>query len=504
MSSLTQKVVGGLLWNFVGTAGNAVLQVATVAVLARLVEPREFGMLAAAVIVINFSTIFTQLGVVPAVVRHPALTPAHVQSASTLSLLIGGAFAAVLGLCAPLVGDLFGLKEDGLPTILRVLSMLFVVQAFGAISEALLQREFKFRQLALIDVASYAVGNGAVAIGLAARGFGVWALVAGQLCQALIKTALLCLARPHARGIRVHRASLADLLNFGAGFTLAKLFNFAALQGDKVVVARWLGAANLGSYSQAYQFIVMPANLFGAVLDRVLFPAMAAVQEQPERLARAYERSIRMSLMVTAPISVAVCVLAPEIVSILLGAKWGDVVAPLQILATGLAFRTAYKMSDSLTRAKGAVYRRAWRQAVYAGVVILGSLIGQCWGIAGVAWSVTIAIAINYLLMAQLSLTLVPLGLVAFVAAHRPAVVVALTCGIPVFEVAELLRGLGLDPIVIVATVICSGALILVVGFAFFPKVLLGEDANAWKTLLVNFRTRIGKTAAAGARHDGR
>ncbi len=476
----------------------AVLQIASLAVLARLVEPREFGLLAAAMIAINFSAIFTQLGVAPAVVRQPDLHRDHIRSAFAISLYIGGAFALILILIAPLVGALLRLEVT---SILRALSALFVVQAFGTIAEALLQRELRFRQLAIIDVSSYALGFGVIAISLALHGYGVWALVWGQICQALLKTSLLSIARPHVRGLGLHRGSVAELLNFGAGFTLAKLFNFAAVQGDNAVVARWLGPASLGLYSQAYQFIVMPANLFGAVLDRVLFPAMAVVQGEPARLASAYVRSVSMSVTVTAPVAIAVFVLAPEMVGLLLGVNWLPVVGPLQVLALGLVFRTAYKMSDSLTRATGAVYRRAWRQAIYAGAVILGSLVGQRWGIVGVAWGVTIAITLNYALMAHLSLTLAPIGLPRFLAAHTAAVVLALVCGIPAYALAEALRHHGLGDLMIIVTTLCVEALLIATIIALCPRVLLGGNAGSWKTILGHLKGK--RVAAAGVTQNG-
>src|SRR5439155_10953704 len=120
--------------------------------------------------------------------------------------------------------------------------------------------------------------------------------------------------------------------------------------------------------------------------------------------------------------SVALVLLAPEAVHVLLGARWTRVVAPFQILAIGMLFRTSYKMSDSLTRATGAVYRRAWRQVVYAGLVIGGAWIGQHWDLTGVAWGVLASLTINFLLMAQLSLTVAGLTWTSLWHMHVPGV----------------------------------------------------------------------------------
>jgi hypothetical protein len=160
--------------------------------------------------------------------------------------------------------------------------------------------------------------------------------------------------------------------------------NCVALRADQLVVGRWLGAEALGIYGRAYCFVGMPANLFGTVVDRVIFPAMAVVQDR-QKLAEAYSRAVGLVALTTIPLSAVLFALAPEIVRILLGPHWDSVVTPFRILVTVLIFRTSYKMSDSLARATGAVYRRAWRQWLYAGAVFLGAWLGQFWGTAGVA-----------------------------------------------------------------------------------------------------------------------
>lgn len=488
MSELSQKIFKGLAWNFSGTAAQAVLQIATLAILARLVAPQQFGLLAASMIMIGFSSIFTQLGIAPAIVRHPNLDSTHVASAGALSLYIGMAFCALLATLASPVESL--LNVSGIAPVLRALSLLFVVQALGAISEALLQRELKFSRLAIVEVASYLVGYGGVAVLLAWMGWGVWALVGGHVAQAVLKTGLLSIMRPHERSLRFTWNKVGELLNFGAGFTLAKLFNYAAQQGDNVVVARRLGAVSLGFYTQAYQFIVMPANLFGAVLDRVMFPAMASVQDEPVRLAEVYRQSVAACLLLTVPISIGVAVLAPELVLVLLGTKWLAVVAPLQVLALGLSFRTTYKMSDSLARAKGAVYRRAWRQGVYAAMVVLGSWIGHHWGILGVAWGVTAAILINYILMADLSLRLVPLGFPAFISAHRCVLVLFPVVALPSYVVATWLRAHEFNVFATAIIASTTVAVTTIATIAVAPRMVLGADAIRWGTTLQRLRAR--------------
>ena len=147
-------------------------------------------------------------------------------------------------------------------------------------------------------------------------------------------------------------------------------------------------------------------------MDRVIFPVISRFQTNLERVANAYLRGIALVAMITIPGSIVVVILAPEAIHFLLGGghKWDDVVLPFQIFAGGLIFRTSYKISDSLARAMGTVYKRAWRQAVYAVAVVVGALVGTAFGLVWVAVGVTGAIVLNYLLMADLSLRTAPIS----------------------------------------------------------------------------------------------
>src|SRR5205085_2202322 len=109
---------------------------------------------------------------------------------------------------------------------------------------------------------------------------------------------------------------------------------------------RWLGAGPLGLYSRAYNFLMVPTTLFGTVVDKVLFPAMAHIQGDTKRLTRAFRRSLAIVAMVTLPVSVVLVVLAPELVTLVLGQRWSGMIVPFQVLAGTMLFRTSYKMSD--------------------------------------------------------------------------------------------------------------------------------------------------------------
>jgi O-antigen/teichoic acid export membrane protein len=472
---MTDRTLRGFFWTFLATGANAISLLLVVSVLARLLTPADFGLAAVALMVIGFSAIFSDFGVGPAVVQRKELRAAHVGSALSLSIVLGSLIAAILWLTSGAIADFFQLDE--LRPILRTLAVIFPVQGLSVVSDSLLQRELRFRQLAMVEVVTYAVGYGAVGIVLALWEFAAWALIGAHLTQIGLRTMLLLFLRPHAAWPLFERRASRELIFFGGGFTIARISNYVAGQAENLVIGRWLGPAALGVYGRAYQLMAGPAVLFGNVLDRVLFPTMVHVQDQPERLAGAYRRGVALIALVILPISSMVVALAPEVVRVLLGSDWDAVILPLQILGVGMLFRTSSKMSDALVRATGAVYRRSWRQTAYAVLVFVGAIIGQFWGVEGVAAAVLVTLALNYLLMAHLSLNVTEMSWRTYFGAQLPGLASAMVIWLFVVTAAAVLRTWNVPSLLVL---VCSTLAVcpFLVLILCLPNVFLGPDGQ--------------------------
>lgn len=479
---LARRSIAGVAWNalFMGTLGMA--ELVALVILARLLSPPDLGLYAAAYAVIAFSTIFASLGVAPAIVQRPALEERHVRVGFTVSLILGLTIAGANWVLAPDIAGLLRLPD--LAPVVQAACVVLVCQGCSVVAEATAQRALRFRWLAGIEASTKAFGYLVVGPALAWFGFGIWALVGALLTQHVLRMLMLLAGQPHPKRPMLERRAIAELLYFGGGYTLARIFNQFAGHADKLVVGRWLGADALGLYTIAARLMTTPAVLAGEIIDRVLFPAMALVQNEPVRLARAYRTAVAACTLAVLPASLVVMIVAPELVRMVLGERWNGVVVPLQVLACGMLFRANYKLSDSLARATGAVYARAWRQAVFAVAVVLGSVTGQFWGVAGVALGVVAAITGNYLLMAQLSLRLTGMGWRDFAMAHLPGVVLGGTIGTGAWILAERLRELDVAPPVILLDVVLLAVLGALLLCWLLPALFLGPDGrSALRTL---------------------
>jgi len=476
--SLTDRTVSGFAWVFAGTVGQTVLQFVVVAILARLLVPKDFGTVTAAMVVIGFSQIFSQLGVGFAIVQRADLTDTHISTGFTFSIILGCVTGAIIFACAPLFASFF--RADELTNVIRVLAISFPLDGITVINRGLLQREMRFRTLSMVELVSYAVGYGCVGIAMAFMGFGVWSLVGATLGQITFRTVQIFFVNRHRISFRMDLRALKQLVDYGLGLSIARIGNYLALQADDIVVGRSMGPTALGIYGRAYNLVVRPAALFGTVVDQVLFPAMAEVQNDPKRLGKAFILSSAAIAMVTLPLSAYLIVGAPEIIAILLGPQWTDVVAPFQVLASGLLFRTSYKMSDSLTRAVGLVYRRAWRQWVFLILMFAGAWVGQFFGLVGVAVGVFVAITLNFLVMLQLSSRVIEMDWTDFCLTHLRHLGVALLVGAVSYAAAWATREAGLhDLLVLIATTAAGGAVPGAL-MLFRPGTFGAEGTWAW------------------------
>lgn len=476
--SLAREGSRALRWTSFGTLTRAIVQFAALVILARLLAPEAFGIMAIAEATINLSIIISQLGVGPFLVQRKDIQDDHVAVANMIVLVIGLVFAAALLLSSGVIAAFFNQSE--LEGVLVVMAAAIIFMNVASVPQHLMMRNFQFRVLTLVEAGSYLVGFGLVGIGLALYGAGVWALVLAFVAQTLFAAVALLILSPSPWRLSFDGRVIKEFLVFGFGQTLAQICNQSAQQLDKIIAGRLLDAASVGLYARAQQLIVLPASLFGHIVERVLFPVLSTIQDDQQRLRHSFIRGTATTALAVMPFSVLLFILAPEVISLLFGPNWSGAVMPLQLMAVAVTFRVSYKISDSLARAKAAVYRRAWRQLVFATMVMTGTWFGaETHGINGVAIGLSCAIIGNYLLMTDLSCRLLDLPYVEVVKAHAQPVALTVLTGIVGYLTADAVRDVTTVSILII---LASGAASAAAGIGAIylaPAVFLG-DSGRW------------------------
>jgi O-antigen/teichoic acid export membrane protein len=495
---LTAAAVSGGWWRFVSVFGGAAVQFVVMVALARLLTPGEFGTLALVMVIVGVANLLAFLGVGPAIVQRKELRRAHVETAWVLSVLGGFLGCLVVALGAPVLALVA--REPSSTMVFVAVSPTLVLSGLRVVSLALLRRRMEFRRLMVIDLASYCLGYAPVAVVAALAGWGVWSLVMGLLAQGALATCGALFFGRHSLRLKVDRAALRDLLGFGSGMTASGLASYAALNGDNFIVGRVLGPFQLGLYSRAYYLMNLPLTYFAQILSQVLLPAFSRAQDDRSRFARGYIVGIYLVFLVSAPTMMLIVVSAPFLVMALFGAKWMGVVPPLQVLALFGALRATYHLGGPVAQAGGRPWSEFVRQAVYAAMVLGGSVVGAHWGTVGVAWAVGSAILVMYVSMARLAHSVAGFAWADFVAAHRAG----LACGAVVLLSGLLLRrslaGTGWPAWAILMVLVCAClGLALLLG-AMLPRGWRPDGADrvvvaATRRLPQSVRARVQRIA---------
>ena len=494
--NLTNHSLKAVLWLLSGTGLKIIIQLLQTVILSRLLTPIDFGLMGATLIIVRFIEQYP-IGIGPAIIQLPNLETRHLRTGFTLSIIFGLLIGAILWIFAP-VFSLFIANEQTIP-LLRFIAFTFPLRSISIVAEAVMERELKFRWLSTIQVLGYVIGYGFVGITLAFLGYGVWSLVFAYTVQIIIRSLLPLILQPHPKKLQLEVKSTKELLSVGGGFMLSNILELFALQGDYIVVSRGLGLVPLGLYTKAYNLMNLPAATLGQALNRVLFATLSRVQNERERLVKAYRRNIVIVALTILPLSVVMCVLAKEIILILLGSQWTEVIVPFQILALGTFFRFGDKVTSSLARSSGQIYHMAWLRLIYGTCVILGAIWGLSYGIPGVTIGVTIAMIIQYLLLTQLAVNVTKIDWKSVLISHTSALPLTITTGVIVWGNATLWRSLALGNFLVLGLSVTITTSLVLLLIYLKPRFFLGEDGEWWLTILsqsiAKFKTRGKRNA---------
>jgi PST family polysaccharide transporter len=470
--SMKRKLAIGAGWMTALQLLSKVIEVGFIAILARILFPDDFGVIAAASIFIQLASLLVEVGIGATIVQIPNLTRIDLRIGGTIVVLNGIGYFLLAQLLAPFASDF--MKIDGVEAVIRVLALVFIIQSFGIVSENVLVRDLEVRRVMIAQLISRVIGTGMIGIALAWLGWGYWALVVATLAEAGIKALwLVLLVRPPLRPL-LTRPGATRLMRRGAGFSLAKIINFVALRADNAIIGRTMDAAALGLYSRAYNLMNVPADLYGRIAERIVFPAMSKVQDDPVRLRSAFLRGLELTAIFGLPISALLALLAPEVILLILGPRWIAVIAPFAVLCSVTYLRLGAKISGSLQRAKAATAPMITNQFVYAGMVIGGCLVAYPHGIVAVATAVSIAVVAFYLIVNYNACRLVGVGLLTFVRVHAHGALLALACTLVAAPVVLKMRVAGLPPIAILVAAGSAITTLAVILILWRPRWLLG------------------------------
>lgn len=406
--SFIRDIVSGVRWSAIGRYGEHGVGFVTTAVLAHLVSPEAFGLLALAALVTGFLSSIADLGTATTLVQREVVPRSLESTVFWVSLATSTLLAAVAWLVAPAVALFF--REPQVAPVLRFLAVGLLFSGAGAVPTALLTRDLAFDRLARVQLTAAAVG-GAVGISMALGGLGVWSLVGLYLARTFLEATGVFLVSTFRPVLQVDRRQLASVVSFGANLSGFQVANFVTRNVDNLVIGRFLGPTMLGYYDIAWRLIEYPKAALSGVVGRVMVPTYARMQSDDERFGRAYVRVVASIGLISIPMLLGLMLVAEPVVLLFFGESWGPSVILVSILApVGLA-QTMGATSGSVYIAKA---RTDWLfgWSLVAGLVTtLGVVVGLQWGIVGIAVGRLIANSTLFPVNLGISLRLVRLRL---------------------------------------------------------------------------------------------
>ena len=403
-------------------------------VLARLLAPDAFGVVALASVVALFLDQVKDMGTGSVIIQRESVEQTLLSSVFHLNLVLGALLAAGLYVTADPLAVLLGDPRVG--PVLQVLAGVTLVGALGQVHHSLLRRQLRFGTIAAITAAA-AVMTAAVSIVLAVLGVGYWALVLGIVAGACSSTVLVWVRCPWRPSLVVSRTSLRSIWGYSLHLFLSNLTFLFFNQVDKVIVGRLLGTSALGVYSMAQRTVMSPVSSVGQTVQEVTFPSFSRRQDDNHALASAFIRSGRAIGAVTMPAMVGLAVLANPAVDVVFGPKWGDLVPVIRILAPVAAVLSISSSSADLMLAKGRSDISFRWGVVYCVVLTSLELVGSRWGLVGVAAAFAAGIAVLVPIGLHLAFRLVDLRVMTFVRALAPQAAITATMGLATFLVSQ-------------------------------------------------------------------
>jgi len=391
MKDLKEKTIRGAFAKVCAQAVNFLVRIGSLMVLARLMGPKEFGLVGMATAVIGVLNLFRDFGLSTASVQRVNVTDEQISTLFWINMLVG----AILGLLsialAPFIAMFY--HEPRVLWVTVVLALGFVLNAAGVQHSAILQRQMRFTTLAIIDTSSLLVST-ALGIGMALKGYGYWAIVGMTLMSPLVGSVCLWLSTAWVPGRPRRRVGIGSMLRFGVTLTLNGLVVYVAYNLEKVLLGRYWGANALGIYGRAYQLSNVPTDNLNSSVGGVAFSALSRLQHDPQRLKRYFLRAYSLVLALTVPTTIVCALFANDAIVVLLGPKWAEAAPVFRLLAPTILSFAMINPFAWLLFSTGHVGRSLRIALVIAPLVISGYIVGLPYGPNGVALGYSVAMAL--------------------------------------------------------------------------------------------------------------
>lgn len=438
-AQVARKTTHAIFWNYASFALGKFLVFLTMIILARLLTPAQFGLVALATLAVDYLSVLKNFGLSEALIQHREDVDQAANTVFTLNLLLNVILVFISIAIAPLVAMFF--NEPAVIPILRVLGFNFILNALGAVHIARLQRELSFNRKLITDIGN-ALVKGGVSISCALLGFGAWSLVIGQLTGVATMTLLAWIVFPWLPRLHINLHLASKLLRFGLPLMGGTAITVMSDNLDYLLIGYLLGNVALGIYTLAYRLPELVALNILYITAQALFPAYASVQQDTEALRKGFLATLRFVQMIMTPICLGLMLTADPLVRVAFSDQWLDAIPVVRLIALFIFLRSiGYHVGD--------VYKAVGRSDI---LVKLGTLhlmlltpalfYGAQSGLIGVGWGHVLASLLSSVVYLVVAVRFLEVSFLGLLSELRPSfisgTIMTLLCGATLYVTADL------------------------------------------------------------------
>ena len=375
--SLKQKTISGFLWSFIDDFAKLGITFVSGIVLARLLTPREFGLIGMTTIFIAVSQSFIDSGFKQALIRKQDCTRTDFSTVFYFNLLISVIFYLLLVFFAGVIARFF--DEPQLESVIKVLGSGLIINALSLVQQTRLTKNINFRLQTRISIISSLVSGG-IGIYMAFSGYGVWSLIASTLSRSFVVLLLLWLWNDWKPSLLFSWDSFREMFSFGSRLLISGLLNTVYTNIYNLVIGKYFSAADLGYYSRANEFQRLPSQHLTGVIQRVSYPVLATLQGDTPRLKAAYRRLIQSTMLITFVLMLGLAAVAEPLVITLVGEQWRPSIIYLQLLCFVGMFYPLHAINLNMLQVEGRsdlfLKLEVIKKILAIPVIVIGVLLG--------------------------------------------------------------------------------------------------------------------------------
>lgn len=386
--NLGHRVVRGAGFTFAGILARTLITLGSVAILARLLSPADFGYIAMATVITELAALFSNFGFAAVLIQRRVVSRLQMDTVFWASAVLGLGLALTVILLSYTSNWLF--REPIAGELLRVLSVTFIINGVIVVHGALISRLMRFHADFWIELI-FVFSRAAIAVLFAWNGFGVWSLVYGSVIGSLIHAALLYIVVPYWPRLRFNLNYLRSTWRTNSSYFASGFLFYANSSFDLLLIGRSLGATALGYYQNARSLTDEVRNRMAIPLQRVLFPAFSTLQDNTDRLQTSVLRSGRLLAAVVFPVGIGIAAVADELVPVLYGEKWLAMIPVLKMLGISTAIKASTAVATPLYNAKNRVGLALKYNVIGTFITLISIAVALPFGINAVAGAVAFA-----------------------------------------------------------------------------------------------------------------